>query len=83
MSGKEECDRYVEETARRFDEFVRWTISNWPHKNFPLVSSDFAESRRELSKILGSKLHDGQQTPSCGLPPDSPQYIDVNPTPWP
>ncbi|MBI1891703.1 MAG: hypothetical protein HYS18_13715 [Burkholderiales bacterium] len=83
MATKEECDRYAAEAARRFDDFIRWAIINWPHKNFPLVSSDFADSRRELSAILGSKLHDGQSFPSSDRKGDDAQYIDMNPSPWP
>jgi hypothetical protein len=84
MASNEECDRYAAEAARRFDDFVRWAVANWPHKNFPLVGSDFTESRRELSAILGSKLHDGQQaSPSSASSNGSSQYIDMNPSPWP
>lgn len=83
MASKDECDRYATEAARRFDDFVRWAIVNWPHKNFPLVSSDFADSRRELSSILGSKLQDGQSSSTNERGSDGAQYIDMNPAPWP
>ena len=82
MATKEQCDRYAAEAAERFDQFVQWAVANWPDKNFPLQSSDFAESRRELGAILGSRLHERQgDTSSAG--PDNTQYIDMNPAPWP
>jgi hypothetical protein len=82
MASKEECDRYAEELAHRFDDLTRWAIANWPDKNLPLLTSDFAESRRELSTILGSKLQEiqGETRPNVD---GSAQYIDMNPAPWP
>ncbi len=56
MASKEEYDRYAAELTRRFDEYAQWAIANWPNADFPLLDSDFAESRRELSGIIGPKL---------------------------
>ena len=83
MASKQECDRYADEVARRFEEFTRWAIANWPEKQFPLLSSDFSESRKEIGMILGHKLHEGQSDDSSGTQPESRQYLDVNPAPWP
>ncbi len=83
MASKQECDRYATEVARRFEEFTSWAITNWPEKNFPLLSSDFIESRREVGMILGSKLHEGQSVPSSTAHSDNGQYVDMNPAPWP
>jgi hypothetical protein len=76
-----ETSQYADELIRRFDEFTSWAISNWPQKNYPLLSSDFAQSRREISSILGKRMHEGESLP----PPEKggPQYVDVTPTPWP
>lgn len=83
MATKEECDRYATEVAHRFEEFTQWAIANWPNKNFPLLSSDFTESRKEVGMILGNKLHEGQTSTDSGNEGDSKQYIDVTPAPWP
>jgi len=77
-------EEYASELVRRFEEFTSWAISHWPEKNFPLMSSDFAESRREISVILGRKLHEGESSPPATKAQEKETpYIDVNPTPWP
>lgn len=86
MSHKDECDRYAQELARRFEEFTHWAQDNWPIKNRPLLASDFDGSRRELQAILGEKLQQGQeQDSSTETPPNdgSVQYVNINPAPWP
>lgn len=83
MASKQECDDYAARLTQRFDAYVQWAIDNWPNKEFPLLESDFAESRRELGEILGPKLSKGEQQPSGGAPDDSGQYRDVTPMPWP
>lgn len=86
MASKEECDGYAAELTRRFDELVQWAMSNWPRPEYPLLLSDFTESRREISQIVGPKLgdsdeHDSPPGPAFGG--DDGQYRDVNPMPWP
>ena len=86
MASKEECDQYAAELTRRFDELVQWALANWPKREFPLLSSDFSASRREISKIVGPKLGDADEPDS--LPPpafggNDGQYRDVTPMPWP
>lgn len=86
MASKEECDQYVAELTHRFDEFVHWALANWPKPEYPLLSSDFRESRREISQIAGRKLgdadeHDELPRPAFGN--DDRQFRDVNPMPWP
>jgi hypothetical protein len=86
MAGKEECDRYAQELARRFEEFTQWAQDNWPVKSMPLLASDFDGSRRELQEILGEKLQRGQgRDDSTEAPPNdgSVQYVNINPAPWP
>lgn len=77
------AEEYASELVRRFDEFTSWAIANWPEKNYPLMSSDFAESRREVSLILGRKLHEGTSAPASTPAQEDAPYIDTNPTPWP
>jgi hypothetical protein len=82
MARKEDLDRYAAEVAQRFEDLIDWAMENWPNKNFPLMQSDFAQSRKEIAAILGDKLGEGDMDP---LPCDdgSHQYIDMNPAPWP
>jgi hypothetical protein len=80
MASKEECDRFAAEVARRFEDFTKWTISNWPQPAHPLDQSDFNASRREIAGLLGDKLSSEQtDSPSAG----GPQYVNMNPAPWP
>lgn len=86
MASKEQCDQYAAELTRRFDELVKWALSNWPKPEYPLLSSDFAQSRREISQIVGAKLGEGEesghdQRPAFGN--DDRQFRDMNPMPWP
>ncbi|RZI41492.1 hypothetical protein EGT07_18090 [Herbaspirillum sp. HC18] len=86
MARKEECDQYAAELTRRFDELVQWALAKWPKPEFPLLSSDFGQSRREISQIVGSKLGDGDAcTDAEGsvVPNDQGQFRGINPMPWP
>jgi hypothetical protein len=86
MASKEECDQYAAELTRRFDELVKWALTNWPRPDFPLLSSDFTETRREISQIVGPKLGDSVDDDSLPRPAfgsDDRQFRDVNPMPWP
>jgi hypothetical protein len=94
MASKEEHDRYAQELTRRFEDFMRWAIANWPDKRFPLLESDFRESKRELAQIAGPKLGEGESgsheagqartgNTAPGIPVDAKQFVDVTPAPWP
>lgn len=84
MASKEECDQYAAELTRRFDDMVQWAMANWPKQSFPLVSSDFSESRREIAHIIGSKLGDAEDAgDTSASTTESAPYIDMNPMPWP
>lgn len=86
MASKEEYDQYATELIRRFDELVKWALANWPKPEYPLLSSDFTQSRREISQIVGAKLGDSDDAGSGGRPAfgnDHRQFRDVNPMPWP
>ena len=84
MAGKEECDRYAAELARRFEEFTQWAQDNWPIETAPLLPSDFNESRKELQMILGEKLQQEEDAATESPPNDgSIQYVNINPAPWP
>ncbi len=92
MTSKSHVDAYAEEATRRFEEWVDWTITHWPHTGQPLMDSDFAAARRELSVILGPRLGEAPQEPRPadqvpdppGLAPEKDrQFRDMNPMPWP
>jgi hypothetical protein len=84
MASKQECDQYAAELTERFEQLTQWAMENWPNKEFPLLRSDFTESRKELAQIAGPKLGDCDTDTS---PPakgdDAPPFIDMNPMPWP
>lgn len=92
MSSNAQYDEYATELTRRFEEFTRWAMTNWPRQDFPLMRSDFEASRHELAQIIGPKLGEpdnanasaDQQEGSAvdrGVQPR--QYRDMNPMPWP
>lgn len=84
MATKEECDRYAAELTRRFEELTRWAIVNWPKREFPLLLSDFSESRREIGGIIGPKLGEGEPNDSAsGSNKEPAPFIEVTPMPWP
>jgi hypothetical protein len=84
MRNKEQCDKFASEMAQRFEDFIKWTIENWPNRDYPLLPSDFSESRKEIGHVLGVKLNEGQTSTSASpSAEDSAQYINVNPAPWP
>jgi hypothetical protein len=84
MASKEECDQFAAALTERFDELTGWAIENWPKKEFPLLQSDFTDSRREIGEIIGPKLGEGDENlPSSQKGDDSAPYIDMNPMPWP
>lgn len=87
MGSKVEYDQYAVDVAKRFEEFVQWTIARWPNREFPLLESDFEQCRHELAEILGPKLGDGNEKDdrSSGTVNESntAQYVDMNPMPWP
>jgi hypothetical protein len=84
MASKEQLDRYASELVTRFEDLTRWAITNWPRSEFPLMQSDFANARKEISRIIGPKLGDGDAQSSLSRhEPENRQYVDMNPAPWP
>jgi hypothetical protein len=83
MASKEECDNYAAELTNRFEQFTMWAMENWPRKEFPLMSSDFSESRKEIAQIVGPKLGEGDSNPPDSRKDDSAPFLDVTPMPWP
>lgn len=88
MSSNKCDDAFAKEALRRFDDFVSWTINNWPHGPAPLSGGDFNAGRRELATLLGPRLDAGAGAAkeTYNFPEDTdanPQYISVTPAPWP
>jgi hypothetical protein len=84
MASKQECDQYAAELAERFEQFTRWAMENWPNKEFPLLRSDFTDSRKEIAEIAGPKLGEGDSdTPPSEKGNDGAPFVDMNPMPWP
>jgi hypothetical protein len=84
MASKHECDQYAAELNARFEQLTKWAIENWPKREFPLLSSDFIQSRREISEIVGPKLGDCcDQETSSHKDGDTARVVMMNPMPWP
>lgn len=84
MATKAECDKYAAELVQRYEDLTKWAIENWPKQEFPLLPSDFKESRKEIGQIVGPKLGDGGENVAAPARTNEPgQYIDMNPMPWP
>jgi hypothetical protein len=80
MDKEEERRRFIGELWQRFEQLQAWAVENWPDKEHPLSSADFVEARKE---ILGLR----NPAPAAPRAPEpeqgGPQYIDMNPAPWP
>jgi hypothetical protein len=84
MADKQACDAYAAEMARRFEDLVTWARDNWPVPSSPLLDSDFEGARRDLNLILGERLSQAQSADQAASPAaGGPQYVSVNPAPWP
>jgi len=84
MTDKERYDAFASAFMQHFDGLIHWAMVNWPNEKFPLMESDFVQSRREISQILGPKLGDPEPPrPSHGRGEKEPSYLDVAPAPWP
>lgn len=84
MTDKRKCDEFAADMARRFDEFVQWSIENWPVPESPLMESDFDASRAELHRLLGQRLDEARNVETAPDPAaGGPQYVSLNPAPWP
>lgn len=80
---------YADQVAARFDAFVAWTVAEWPRKEIPLETGDFAEMRMQLMAFVMQRTVDGTvpvgepATPVFGTADDATQYLPVTPAPWP
>ena len=81
MKNEQAWNEFTAELERRFRDVEQWALQHWPDQTHPLSNSDFSALHYELSR-LGAKLkheNDREPEPSKG----GPQYINMNPEPWP
>lgn len=83
MAEQEARDAFAVEMARRFEEFVSWSIANWPAPASPLMESDFAACRTELQGLLGKRLDEAEVGEAADPAAGGAQYVNSNPAPWP
>lgn len=77
-------DLYAAELAQRFEILTDWAIANWPRSEAPLMKSDFDGARKDIARILGPMLGDGESvSESAAESENTRQYVDVTPMPWP
>jgi hypothetical protein len=80
---------YADQVAERFDAFVAWAIADWPRKEMPLETGDFAAMRSQLMAFVMQRTVDGTvpvgepAAPPFGAADDATQYLPVTPAPWP
>lgn len=81
MEAKEQMEVFRKELIRRFDELTHWAVDNWPDKSRPLSAVDFVAIRQQMAAAGDKPGESGKQ----GLDPSEggPQYIDMDPAPWP
>lgn len=84
MAEPTKNDQFAAEFNQRFDALIDWARANWPEKNQPLVADDFSASRREITLLLGARLHAGAPYNAGPTPTEGgEQYVNVAPAPWP
>ncbi len=75
---------YAAELARRLEEFIKWSRDNWPVPSSPLLDSDFEDARRAMHLIAGERLERARTAVDLPEPSQGgPQYLPLNPAPWP
>jgi hypothetical protein len=77
-----EC--FAAELKRRFEELAEWAIANSPSTDKPLQKTDFDLCRSEIARL--AQRDDDLTEQNAKLPEPSengPQYVNMNPTPWP
>ncbi|HCE09645.1 MAG TPA: hypothetical protein DEQ40_13805 [Oxalobacteraceae bacterium] len=81
MENKQVWHEFTVELERRFGELERWALQHWPDQDRPLSTSDFSPLRYELSLISNRLKNEDQRGPEPSE--GGPQYINMNPEPWP
>lgn len=82
MPNANETANFAAELKRRFDELADWAIANSPDAS--LRKTDFEACRREIERLAERDLDAGQRNARLPEPSENgPQYVNMNPTPWP
>lgn len=81
MANQQTVEQFTGEFERRFHALIQWAVENWPDKNNPLDAADFAVANKEFTKIIAKTGHAGPLIPEPAQ--GGPQYVSVDPTPWP
>ena len=77
-------DLYAADLVQRFEALTDWAIANWPRIEAPLMKSDFEGARKDIARILGPMLGDGNSaSESAADGGNARQYVDVTLMPWP
>lgn len=84
MANKDEIQQFGAEMKQRFEEFASWAVANWPDKSHPLSRTDFDTARKEISTLAAGSQNIGDKNAAIPEPSENgPQYVNVNPAPWP
>ena len=72
------------EMKARFEAFTAWAIDQWPDTSHPLARTDFDVARKEIETLAEGRQDIGERNAEIPEPSENgPQYVNVNPTPWP
>jgi hypothetical protein len=75
---------FAAELQRRFEELSTWAIANSPNPASPLKQADFEVCRSEIARLADRDNDVGDRNASIPEPSENgPQYVNMNPTPWP
>lgn len=84
MAMSDNHAEFAKELKRRFEELSTWTIANWPTGKTPPSNEDFDVARREIHALTTRDFDLGKLNAAIPEPADNgPQYVSVNPAPWP
>lgn len=84
MSVNDKRSQFDIELKKRFEEFVTWAVTNRPDHSSPLSRADFDPARKAIEALAYDGLDLGERNAAIPEPSENgPQYVNVNPTPWP
>lgn len=83
-SAREASARFGADLKQRFEEMVTWAIDNQPQAQRPLSRADFDTARQQIGQIAEGRSDIGERNAAVPEPSENgPQYVNVNPAPWP
>jgi len=83
MMNQTEPTAFGTELKRRFDELAAWALANAP-AGYALKDADFQNCRSEIERLCDPQSDIGERNAAIPEPSENgPQYVSVNPTPWP